>query len=164
MKRLFIALIFSFGLSGLSALASPEMAEIWGKDAAALKQQTSDLIANIDMGGKNEVPESYILNVSRFGRTADGLAIWNDTSGGPKDLGCIFRGMAAESEDQTLDLLDIEDVLVARDHLKRLEGMFSDAQLIARAAAAQSPTPTLSTNHAKEACPMELEAARRALQ
>lgn len=164
MKRLLIALALSLSLSGLSAHASPEMAEMWGEDAASLKQQTSDLIAKIDMGGNNHVPEAYVLNVSRFGRTASGLAIWNDTSGGPKDLGCIFRGMAAESEDQTLDLLGIEDVLVARDHLKRLESMFADAQIVARAAAAQSPTPTLSTNHGSEACPMELEAARRAVQ
>lgn len=164
MKRLFPLLFLTLGFCALAAHASPNMAQMWGKDAASLEKQTADLIANIDMGGKNKVPEDYILTVSRFGRTAGGLAIWNDNSGGPKDLGCIFRGMSEESENQTLALLDVEDVLIARDHLKRLEGMFSDAQLIARAAAAQSPTPSLPTNHASQACPMELEAARRALQ
>ncbi|MEO1642085.1 MAG: hypothetical protein AAFR74_02030 [Pseudomonadota bacterium] len=164
MIRLIAAYLIAVATLVTPAKASPDMAELWGKEAASLEKQTADLIANIDMGGAHQMPDSYVIDVSRFGRMAHGLAIWNDTSGGAKDLGCIFRGMATESEDQTMDLLDVEDNLTARDHLKRLESMFSDAQLIARAAAAQSPMPTLSRQPANEACPMEMEATRRALQ
>lgn len=164
MKRLIATLVLSTGLAGLPAQASPELAAMWGDSAASLEQQTADMIMSIDLGGQNDVSEDYILGVSRFGRTSGGLAKWNDASGGPHDLGCIFRGMATESEDQTLALIDTDDAMDARGHLQRLEAMFSDAQLIARAAALQSPTPTLLNEQKSIACPMELEAARRALQ
>ncbi|MEM1035923.1 MAG: hypothetical protein AAGI14_04100 [Pseudomonadota bacterium] len=164
MKRLIATLVLSTGLAGLPAQASPELAAMWGDSAASLEQQTTDMIMTIDLGGQNDVSEDYILGVSRFGRTSGGLAKWNDASGGPHDLGCIFRGMATESEDQTLGLIDTNDVNEARDHLQRLEAMFSDAQLIARAAALQTPTPTLVNRHKSEACPMDIEAARGALQ
>jgi hypothetical protein len=161
MKRLLLAL----GLIALplTAHASPEEAKSWGQDAAMLERQTAQLINVIDMGRKTAPSEDYVLGVSRFGRTASNLAVWNDSKGGPKDLGCIFRGMASESETQTLALLEQSDALKARETLKRLEGMFSDAQLIAQAAATQTPTPTLERRHQSETCPMDMEATRAAL-
>ncbi|MEM1086808.1 MAG: hypothetical protein AAGH90_03700 [Pseudomonadota bacterium] len=164
MKRLIATFMVSSALVSLPAQASPELAAMWGDSAASLEQQTAEMITAIDLGGRNDVSEDYILGVSRFGRTSGGLAKWNDASGGPHDLGCIFRGMATESEDQTLALIDTDDAVDARGHLERLEAMFSDAQLIAKAAIVQSPTPSLLNKHKSEACPMELEAARRALQ
>ncbi|MEM9055141.1 MAG: hypothetical protein AAGB16_07435 [Pseudomonadota bacterium] len=162
MKRLLLA----FGLLALpvTAQASPEEAQIWGQDAAKLEIQTSQLIKVIDMGRKTAPSEDYILGLSRFGRSASNLAVWNDRESGPADLGCIFRGMATESETQTLSLLEQTDALEARDTLKRLESMFSDAQLIAKAAAAQTPTPTLQRRHQSETCPMDAEATRAALR
>ncbi|MEM7492019.1 MAG: hypothetical protein AAF296_01470 [Pseudomonadota bacterium] len=165
MKRLIFALIVSLGMYAPALHASPDMAKMWGEEASFLEADTVNLITALDRGGDYAPSDAYILNVSRFGRTSKMLASWNDASGGPQDLGCILRGMSTEAEDQTLGLIDAESSSDARTHLKRLEGMFADAQLIARAAEAQSATPTLSGNHrGNEACPMELEAARRALQ
>lgn len=165
MKRLIFALIVSLGFATPTLNASPELAKTWGTQALTLENETVALRTALDRGAVYAPSDAYILNVSRFGRTSKALANWNDSAGGPHDLGCILRGMSTEAEDQTLGLIDAENDLDARAHLKRLEAMFADAQLIARAAAAQSATPTLSANyHGNEACPMELEAARRALQ
>lgn len=165
MKRLILTLFVSLGFCAPALYASPGMATLWGEQASSLEAETVNLITALDMGGDYAPTDTYILSVSRFGRTSKTLATWNDGAGGPQDLGCILRGMSTEAEDQTLGLIDAETAIDARDHLKRLESMFADAQLIARAAAAQSPTPTLSANLlTNEACPMELEAARRALQ
>lgn len=146
------------------ASATPEMAKQWGAEAADLRERTADLISEIDIGGTPAIDDIYELDVYRFGRSSAGLAIWIDNSDGPKDLACIFRGMAAESEAQLLSLEDMSDKLQSREALRRLSTMFADAEMISSAAQRRSATPGLKSNSHPNSCAADLDSAMRALR
>lgn len=147
-----------------AANASPEMAKQWGSDASDLRERTAALISEIDMGGTPKIDDIYELDVYRFGRTSAGLAIWIHNSEGPKDLGCIFRGMAAESETQLETLEDMSDKLKSRESLRRLSTMFADAEMISSAAQRRTATPGLKSSTTQNSCPANLDSAMRALR
>lgn len=146
------------------ANASPEMAKQWGVEAADLRERTADLISEIDMGITPTIDDIYELDVYRFGRSSAGLAIWIDSSDGPKDLACIFRGMAAESETQLMSLEDLSDKLKSRESLRRLSTMFADAEMISHAAQMRTATPGLKSSSNPSSCPANLDSAMRALR
>lgn len=114
------------------ALASPDLAETWGAKAGDLYSST---LVMLDAGKSNGLTDDYIVGVERFALTATRLGTWNDDSHGPADFGCIFRGMAEDAEHQ-LDALETTSSATDREAaLKRLIGMFDDAQAISAAAA-----------------------------
>lgn len=150
MKRLFACLILA--VLPLSAEASTDLARQWGLEASRLSVETAQLIQAVDLGQQPELSNRYALDVFRFGRTAQDLAVWIDDSNGPNDLGCIFRGMAAESEDQ-LERLETSDAAdINRESLRRLASMFADAEMIAVAAQRRAPTPGLAAAKHKASC------------
>ena len=93
MKRLLTSCLLL--LLPLSAQASNDLAQQWGKEAGRLSSQTVDMMLAIDLGEDMTLTDQFALDVYRFGRTSADLAVWIDNSKGPNDLGCIFRGMAA---------------------------------------------------------------------
>ncbi|MEL6415828.1 MAG: hypothetical protein AAFQ15_12890, partial [Pseudomonadota bacterium] len=108
MKRLitsFILLLFP-----LSAGASIDLAQQWGQEAGRLSGETANMMLAIDLGEDLTLTDAFALDVYRFGRTSADLAIWIDDTKGPNDLGCIFRGMAAESETQLETLETSTDI------------------------------------------------------
>ena len=153
MKRL-LACIF-FALAPLGAHANSDLAQQWGVEATRLSEQTMTMIHALDMGQSTEVSERFALDVYRFGRTSADLARWIDQSDGPNDLGCIFRGMAKESEAQLTSLETDFDILAQRDSLMRLAGMFADAEIISIAAQRRSPTTGRVAATLKDSCTAE---------
>lgn len=123
MKRLAV-IIALLSYCAQPAAASPELAEAWGEKAGELYQTA---LALRDGAGETA---GFEAEIARFSVTASRLAGWIDHEGGPADLGCIFRGMAAEAESQ-LEALDAGKTAVA---LERLTLMFSDAELVSAAA------------------------------
>ena len=162
MKRLLACLAIS--ISPLAAEASTDLAREWGAEANRLSAETAQLIHAVDLGQRADISDRYALDLYRFGRTSQDLAIWIDDSNGPNDLGCIFRGMAAESEDQ-LEQLELSDAPTARrESLRRLASMFADAEMIAVAAQRRAPTPGLAATGTKASCAADAAAALDQLQ
>ena len=114
------------------ALASPDLAETWGAKAGDLYSST---LVMLDADNGNDLTDDYIVGVERFAVTATRLGTWNDDSHGPADFGCIFRGMAEEAELQLGALETAHSPTDREAALKRLIGMFDDAQAISAAAA-----------------------------
>ncbi len=151
MKRLIV--VFALFAAPLGALASPQLASDWGKHAASLHAETTDLISAIDTGAHPDVTLSYLIDIKRFSSTATRLGLWIDASEGAQDLGCIFRGMADEGELQ-LEALDTSvDLIKSREALRRLAAMFADAELIALSSTRRSAMPRSATNAQDQSCP-----------
>lgn len=150
MKRFLISLLVA--MSPVAAHASTDLAQQWGSEASRLSAETATLIHALDMGQPTEISETYALDVYRFGRTSADLAQWIDNSDGPNDLGCIFRGMAGESVSQ-LERLDTDPALDnQRASLKRLAGMFADAEIISLAAQRRSPDAKPDASMETQSC------------
>ncbi len=135
--------------------ASPDLARLWGQSAETLYQHTMDLHEGLDRGQPVAVSDRYGLDLFRFGRTAALLAQWIDTTHGPADLGCIFRGM---SEDATAQLSVLETAPspgAQRAALDRLTTLFADAQMIAQAAQKRAPAPSISAAPQTATCPAD---------
>ena len=135
LKRLvFFIAIVALSSTG-SAKASPETAENWGAEASALYQTTADLLGTIETSTSRQAEADYIDGLANFSVVAGRLAVWVDTSGGAKDFGCIYRGMAEEAELQLEALELAETPADAKAALKRIATMLDDAQAIATASA-----------------------------
>lgn len=161
MKRFLACLILM--ITPLSAEASTELARQWGMEAMRLSTETTDLIMAVDMGETAEISDTYALDIYRFGRTSADLAQWIDQSDGPHDLGCIFRGMAAESESQLSDLESPLATIEHRDTLRRLAVMFSDAEVISVAAQHRAPARAVGMSASPSSCAGDAELALNAL-
>lgn len=131
------------------AQASPETAEDWGIKASALYRATADLLSAVKDNRKIDLPSDYTADLARFSVIAGRLAVWVDTSGGAKDFGCIYRGMAEEAEVQ-LDALEMAVTQAqATAALTRLASLLDDAQSIAVATvhAARTGTSAAPSGH-----------------
>ena len=161
MKRLIASLILS--ALPFSASASPDLARDWGMRASTLYQETVGLLESD--GDLSDVPESYQTEIARFALTAGRLGSWIDGSGGPSDLGCIFRGMAQEGETQLSALENAETPGAREQSLKRLATMFSDAESIGAAAALSQGDPEAMPQHTGSGtCAANPEATSSALK
>ncbi|MEM9572676.1 MAG: hypothetical protein AAF996_14510 [Pseudomonadota bacterium] len=162
MKR-FLACLCLFA-APITAEASTELARQWGIEAGRLSLETSELISSVDMGESTEVSDTYALDVYRFGRTSADLARWIDHSNGPGDLGCIFRGMAAESETQLIELESPAANSDQRESLRRLAEMFADAEVIAIAAQRRASARAVGVHTPANSCAADAEMALHALR
>ena len=117
------------------ASASPETAEDWGVKASALYGKTTALLSALNEKEPSPLEEGYINELAHFSVIAGRLAIWVDTSGGAKDFGCIYRGMAEEAELQLETLESAKTRVEAKAALTRIATMLDDAQSIAVASA-----------------------------
>ena len=150
MKRLLTSCLLL--ILPLSAQASTNLAQQWGKEAGRLSSQTVDMMLAIDLGEDMTLTDQFALDVYRFGRTSADLAVWIDNSKGPNDLGCIFRGMAAESETQLQTLETSTETQPQRESLRRLASVFADAEMIAIAAQQRAPAPSLISKSSHATC------------
>jgi len=162
MKRL-LACLCMF-IAPLSAEANTDLARQWGVEASRLSLETADLISAVDLGKSSNISETYTLDVYRFGRTSADLAKWIDTSNGPNDLGCIFRGMATESETQLIELETSQAKTEHRESLRRLAVMFADAEMIAIAAQKRAPAYAVGVSTPPSTCTAHSDYALDALR
>ena len=162
MKRLIASFILM--LTPLSAHASTDLAQQWGEEAGRLSGATADMMLAIDLGQDMVLTDTFALDVYRFGRTSADLAVWIDDTKGPNDLGCIFRGMAAESETQLQTLETSTDIQPKRESLRRLASVFADAEMIAIAAQHRAPTPGLTSKSSHATCAADTNAVLNVLR
>lgn len=162
MKRLLAC--FCLFLAPITAQASTDLAHQWGLEASRLSVETSNLISAVDMGESADITDTYALDVYRFGRTSADLARWIDHSDGPNDLGCIFRGMAAESESQLIELESAPATFDQRESLRRLAVMFADAEIIAIAAKRRAPARAVGVTAPASSCAADADLALQALR
>ncbi|MEM7327844.1 MAG: hypothetical protein AAF437_03830 [Pseudomonadota bacterium] len=162
MKR-FLA-CFCLIAAPFSAQANTELARQWGVEANRLSIETTDLITAVDLGEPAEITDRYALDVYRFGRTSADLARWIDHSNGPNDLGCIFRGMATESEVQLSELETPTEPIDQRESLRRLAIMFADAEMIAIAAQRRAPARAVGIDAPVNSCSGDAEMVLQALR
>lgn len=156
MKRFIASFILLF--LPFSAHASTDLAQQWGKEAGRLSHATAEMMLAIDLGEDVVLTDTFALDVYRFGRTSADLAVWIDDTKGPNDLGCIFRGMAAESEAQLQTLETSTDIQPQQESLRRLASVFADAEMIAIAAQHRAPTPGLISNSSQATCAADTKA------
>lgn len=117
----------------LSASADADLANAWGFKAGTLYAVTIDALEGED------IPASFEDDLMRFAVTSDRLGGWIDETGGPSDLGCIFRGMAEEAE---LQLGMLEQPGTRDSALRRLATLFYDAEGMATAAVHATAHPS----------------------
>ena len=159
-----LELIWGLVFLPLSAQASTDLAQQWGKEAGRLSSQTVDMMLAIDLGEDLILTDQFALDVYRFGRTSADLAVWIDDSKGPNDLGCIFRGMAAESETQLQTLETSTETQPQRESLRRLASVFADAEMIAIAAQQRAPAPSLISKSSHATCSADAGSVLEALR
>ncbi|MEM6665987.1 MAG: hypothetical protein AAF638_06245, partial [Pseudomonadota bacterium] len=123
LKRLFAA--FTCLAFAGPAAASPDLAAEWGHAATGLYADTVHAIEGGDL------PANFEDSLTRFSVNAARLGSWIDKSGGPVDLGCIFRGMSEEAE---IQLYAITSQSTRETALRRLATLFYDAETISLAA------------------------------
>lgn len=144
---------FLLGLTTLAlastAHASPETAEDWGAQASTLYSTTATLLSGLNDNTNKDLEAEYLDGLARFSVIAGRLAVWVDTSGGAKDFGCIYRGMAQEAEVQLTALEAATTQAEAKAALTRIATMLDDAQSIAVASAyaARHGTSTAPSGH-----------------
>ena len=126
------------------ALASPELARSWSAQAETLgtELKTSPPV----------LPDRLISDLKRFGRISTRLSkSGTEEIPIPKDLGCIFRGMAEETKNQlaALETATSDDERLAAE--ERLEDMLDDAVSVGLAAALvlEGKTPELGETNTK---------------
>lgn len=162
MKRLIASFILM--LTPLSAHASTDLAQQWGEEAGRLSGATADMMLAVDLGQDVVLTDTFALDVYRFGRTSADLAVWIDDTKGPNDLGCIFRGMAAESETQLQTFETSTGIQPKRESLRRLASVFADAEMIAIAAQHRAPTPGLTSKSSHGTCAADTNAVLNVLR
>lgn len=164
MKRFLIALSLAVCVS-FPAVASPNLVSEWGTKASDLHTSTAQYLTAIDHGQSITIDDTYLSDIGRFATTAGHLGGWINATKGPKDLGCIFRGMAEEGEVQ-LDALDLADTRKSqRTALLRLVTMFADAEMVASISTHQAPLAThAKLSAATQSCRVNMHSTLNALK
>ena len=135
------------------AMASPSLAKAWGEEAASLKSA-------LESSDEGRLDGALKTRLERFGRTATRLSkTGGDDHPLPKDLGCILRGMAEETENQ-IEVLDTADTPQAAQEQarSRLVRMLNDAVMVSEASefALSDPASAETTaSNTSEGCTAE---------
>ena len=161
MKRLLLALLL---LLAPEAGASPELADQFGLKASGLYEDTVAAANALRSGGDADLLEDYIDELSVFAGTALKLGSWSDAQAGASDFGCIFRGMAAESETQLIELESPATGSDQRESLRRLAEMFADAEIIAIAAQRRASARAVGVHTPANSCAADAHLAFQALR
>ena len=155
MKRLAALLIVAL------ALASPAAADTLAQQVQAeasrllLQVKSAETAANAKPSAKPApLSSTLVADLERFGLAAVRLSGEIDKAGGPKDLRCIFRGMAAETDNQLKAVAAAANGAAQAKALSRLNHMLSDAALIAPAVGgpAQAKAAANARNAAAQQC------------
>ena len=112
-----------------AANASPALARSWSEEAA-------ELHTRIEAIDTHTLPYDLRFRLQRFGRTATRLSTsGSDDAPLPEDLGCIFRGMAEETDVQLSAFSGDTSEASRMQAEERLSKMLEDAVSVGEAAA-----------------------------
>ncbi len=78
--------------------------------------------------GEQEGYADFLANVEAFAAASAALSVKIDTLGGPRDLRCIYRGMAADARMRAGLLTAAKTAGAAAPVFKDLRALFADAQ------------------------------------
>ena len=159
LKSLFAGLVIA--VLPLGAQASTDLAQQWGVEASRLSAETQDMILAIDRGERPDLSDTYAVDVYRFGRTSADLAYWTASINGSHSLGCLFRGIASESEDQLAVLESGTELQDQRASLQRLALVFANAERVAVVAEHSAASANPSAFNRPTPCAHELRRANR---
>lgn len=159
MKQLVALLMLSL------AFASPAAADTLAQQVQAeasrllLQVKSAEIAANAKPSAKPApLSPTLVADLQRFGLAAVRLSGEIDKAGGPKDLRCIFRGMAAETDNQLKAASDAMTGAAQAKALSRLNHMLSDAVLIAPAVG--GPAQAKAAANARSAAAQQCEISR----
>lgn len=157
MKRIIAALALAVTLAAPAA-ASPLSEQVQAEASRLLTQVTAaEKAARARPGAKPAaLAPALTADLQRFGLAASRLSGEIDKTGGPKDLRCIFRGMADEAGNQ---LAAASAAVTGADQAKalaRLSHMLKDAVEIAPAVGGKA-TAASSTRAAAATCPATVD-------
>ncbi|OYW42198.1 MAG: hypothetical protein B7Z38_05780 [Rhodobacterales bacterium 12-64-8] len=159
MKRILAA----FALAALLALpaAADTLAQQIQTEASRLLLQvkSAEAAANAKPSARPApLSPALVADLQRFGLAAVRLSGEIDKAGGPKDLRCIFRGMAAETDNQLKAASGATNGAAQAKALSRLNHMLSDAVLIAPAVG--GPAQVRAAANARSAAAQQCEISR----
>lgn len=118
---------------GPVAMASPDLAEVWGTKAGELHSSTLVMLETEKSGRAVPPSDAYIIRIERFSYTATHLGLWNEESLHHAAFACLFRDIAQQSE-RHLETLETSSVPAAREAaLTRLITLFDTAQALSSA-------------------------------
>jgi hypothetical protein len=159
MKRFAACLILAVVLA-LPASADTLAQQIQTEASRLLLQvKSAEAAANAKPSGKPApLSPALVSDLQRFGLAAVRLSGEIDTSGGPKDLRCIFRGMAAETDNQLKAVAAAANGAAQAKALSRLNHMLTDAVLIAPAV--DGPAQAKAAATARSAAAQQCEISR----
>lgn len=133
-----LVLIAFIGAFVLPALAAPADARDWGTLAVDLRDMAEGFQAEADAHSALEAaapPPALRSGLQRFGVSSSRLSKEMTGYDGAKDLVCIFRGMAEETDLQLKALMKAETGADQSEALTRLVMMLDDAAHVGEAAA-----------------------------
>lgn len=159
MKRFLLICLAALALGGIAPALGQTLARQVQTEAVRLKAQlaAADAAALARPGAKPApLSQTLVSDLQRFGLVAGRLSLEIDGRGGPADLRCIFRGMAAETDAQLKAVSQAPTGVAQSKALGRLVHMLGDAAEIAPAAdGGVAPRPAAARAAAIAQCPAE---------
>ncbi|MCC5980628.1 MAG: hypothetical protein JJU26_02800 [Oceanicaulis sp.] len=133
MQRIQALLAALFLLAGLAAPASADEPQAFIALAQGLQAEAMAL------NGDSGTDETSLARTAQFAGDARALADWIQAEGGPVDLPCIFRGMAADVEARASALTAASDAETRAREYAGLAELFSHAVIFAGELEIESP-------------------------
>jgi hypothetical protein len=158
MKRILAALALGL-LTALPAVADTLAGQVQTEAARLLTQvKAAEATAKArPSAAPAPLAPALVSDLQRFGLAASRLSVEIDQRGGPTDLRCIFRGMAAEADAQLSAASSAKTGAAQAKALSRINHLLSDAVLIAPAVggAAQAKAAANAVSAAAQQCQVE---------
>jgi hypothetical protein len=152
MKRILVALALAF------ATASPAAAETLAQQVQAEAGRLLTQVKAAEAAAKAKtsarptpLAPAFVADLQRFALATSRLSVEIDQRGGPADLRCIFRGMAAEADAQLQAASSATTGTAQAKALSRINHMLSDAVLIAPAVGWPAQAPSAQAKAAANA-------------
>lgn len=132
MQRIHLLAVAFMLITGLAAPAAADRPESFiafaqGLEAEAQGQDSAN------------ASEAFLARTTQFAADARSLADWIQAEGGPVDLPCIFRGMAADVEARASALTAASDAETRAREYAGLAELFSHAVIFAGQLEIESP-------------------------
>lgn len=132
MQRIQALVAALFMIAAIAAPAAADQPEAFISFAQGLEAEAQAL-------GGAPTSEAFLTRTTQFAADARSLADWIQAEGGPVDLPCIFRGMAADVEARASALTAASDAETRAREYAGLAELFSHAVIFAGELEIESP-------------------------
>lgn len=132
MQRIHVLAVAFMLITGLAAPAAADRPETFITFAQGLETEAQ-------AQDSANASEAFLARTTQFAADARSLADWIQAEGGPVDLPCIFRGMAADVEARASALTAASDAETRAREYAGLAELFSHAVIFAGELEIESP-------------------------